>query len=97
MVAYGPAYEDEALRRAMPGTYEIIHLVIDKAHQGRGIGAVVARSVLSTLLALPDCERVLVASNPENRASAAFFASLGFTPMELANYDGDPVQVFRRQ
>jgi RimJ/RimL family protein N-acetyltransferase len=96
LVAYGPSYEDEALTRPIAGEYEIIHLVLDAAHQRRGIGTIVARSVLGALLALPDCSRVVVASNPANAGSARFFGVLGFEPIERRNYDGDPMRAYRR-
>jgi RimJ/RimL family protein N-acetyltransferase len=96
IVAYGPYYEDEALTRAIHGEYEIIHLVVDKAHRHKGIGRAAALSVLRLLLALPDCRRVVAATNLANRASALFFAGLGFRPFDRRNYDGDPMCVYER-
>lgn len=97
MVAYGPFYEDEALTKVVGGEYEIIHLVIGKPHQGKGIGREAALSVLSGLLALPDCLRVVVATNPANRASTRFFTSLGFRPTGRKNYDADPLLEYAPQ
>jgi RimJ/RimL family protein N-acetyltransferase len=91
MVAFGPAYEDVELTRPIAGEYEIIHLVLDARYQRRGIGSVVARAALQILLAIPGCTRVVVAINPANAASARFFATLGFEPIERVNYDGDPM------
>jgi RimJ/RimL family protein N-acetyltransferase len=94
MVGYGPMYTDEALTNAVPGAYEITHIVIDMKHQRQGLGALVAKSVLDLLLALPDCERVLVAVHPDNAASAALFRSIGFVPVDLKNYDQDPMLIY---
>jgi diamine N-acetyltransferase len=97
MVAYGPLYEDEALTRAVPSAYELIHLVIDHRFQVKGIGRSVAESVIATLRALPDCQRILIAHHPDNTISRHFFARLGFQASEHANYDGDPMRVLNLQ
>jgi diamine N-acetyltransferase len=91
MVAFGPAYEDEQLTRQIDGAYEIIHLVLDHHHQKKGMGQLVARSIIHMLAAHPDCERVLVAHHPDNSVSRSLFIKLGFQPVELRNYDGDPM------
>lgn len=91
MVAHGPAYRDEELTEAIPGRYELTHLVIDHRHHRQGIGTVVARSVLTTLAARPDCEEIMVAHHPDNAPSRALFLGLGCTPSDERNYDGDPV------
>lgn len=96
MVAFGPMYTDEALTKTLSGAYEIMHLVIDVKHQRQGIGARVVTSVPETLLALPDCERVVVAVHPDNTASAALFLTLGFVPADMRNYDQDPMLVYRK-
>jgi ribosomal protein S18 acetylase RimI-like enzyme len=93
MVAYGPLFEDEALTKSVPGAYELIHLVVDHRAQRRGIGQVVAESVIATLRAQPDCERVFIAHHPDNAVSGAFFTALGFMPSDRVNYDGDPMRV----
>lgn len=96
MVAFGPFFTDRHLKEIVPGEYEIFHLVIDKNHQGQGLGKIVATSVLASLLALPDCLRVLVAIHPDNSRSRAFFSSLGVQPSDRRNYDGDPMYAFSR-
>lgn len=95
IVAYGPAYADEALTERMAGAYELHHLVIDHRHQRTGIGRRVARAVVQMLAAQPDCERVLVAHHPDNQVSRGLFLSLGFQPIEMQNYDGDPMLEWR--
>jgi RimJ/RimL family protein N-acetyltransferase len=93
MVAYGPLYEDEALTKPVSGAYELIHLVVDHRAQGKGIGRIAAEAVIAGLRAQPDCERIFIAHHPDNHASSAFFAKLGFTPSSRVNYDGDPMRV----
>ncbi len=90
MVAYGPMYLDESLTQRVTEAFDIVHLVMDAKHQRKGLGAIVGKSVLAALLALPDCRRVVVAVNPDTNASAAFSRALGFVPTELRNYDQDP-------
>lgn len=97
MVAYGPLYEDEHLIRSVPGAYELIHLVIDHRFQAKGIGQIVAESVITELRRLPDCQEIFVAHHPENTVSRGFFARLGFQESMRKNYDGDPVRVLRVQ
>lgn len=96
MVAFGPAYADEALTERRPGDYELHHLVIDESHQRRGVGRVAALAVMRMLAAEPDCVRVLAAHHPANSASRAFFSSLGFSETGERNYDGDPVRAITR-
>jgi RimJ/RimL family protein N-acetyltransferase len=91
MVAFGPAYEDEKLTHPMEGAYEIIHLVMDHHHQKQGVGQLVARSIIHMLAAHPDCERILVAHHADNSTSRSLFIKLGFKPVDLRNYDGDPM------
>jgi diamine N-acetyltransferase len=91
MVAFGPAYSDEKLTQPIDGAYEIIHLVIDHRHQKQGIGKLAAHSIIHMLAAHPDCERILVAHHPDNIASRSLFIKLGFQPVDLRNYDGDPM------
>ena len=93
MVAYGPAYRDEALSVVVPGWYELAHLVIDHRWQRRGIGRLVAESGLTVLAGLPDCARLLVCHHPANVASRALFTQLGFEDSAEVNYDGDPILV----
>ena len=93
MVAYGPYHQDEALTQAVPGTFELIHLVIDHRTQAKGIGRIVAASVIASLKALPDCQRIVVAHHPENEVAARFFTRLGFLESALRNYDGDPLKL----
>lgn len=94
---YGPHYNDRRLRNALPGAIELYHLVIDTAHQGRGLGrASVALVSSEAFAAHPDRDRLLVAVNPANARARGLYGSLGFTATGSENYDGDPVLVLER-
>lgn len=91
MVGYGRAYRDEDFTDEAPGRYELAHLVIDYRHHRQGIGRAVSTTVLTALAAQPDCRELMVAHHPDNEPSRQMFLSLGFTPADERNYDGDPV------
>jgi RimJ/RimL family protein N-acetyltransferase len=94
MVAYGPFYNDRGLTQRADGSYEVIHLVIDRRWRRSGIGTRVVASVVRILRALPDCQRVVVATHPDNEVSKGFFQSMGFQPVDKKNYDGDPIMIY---
>ena len=87
----GPYYADRALTQAVPGWYEIIHLVIDVAQQQRGYGRRATRLAIDELKARPDCQAIVIAYNPNNTVAQQLYASLGFTEVIGQNYDEDPV------
>ncbi len=89
--AFGAHYSDRALTVAMPGEAEIYHLVIDVAHQGRGIAGRVIPMLCKELVRSPDTETVVVAVNPDNRAARRLYERLGFEPAGRSNYDDDPM------
>jgi RimJ/RimL family protein N-acetyltransferase len=89
-IAYGQYYQDEALTEPVPGWYEVIHLVIDKPFQRRGYGRQATAIALDLLKRQPDCERIVIAHNPENLAARALYEQFGFVEFGH-NYDGDPL------
>jgi diamine N-acetyltransferase len=91
MVACGASYRDRDLTQRIEGDFEIHHLVIDHHHQARGLGRAVVALVIDELRGLPSCRRVVVAINPDNARSRAFFAARGARPIDERNYDGDPM------
>ncbi|MBV9789179.1 MAG: GNAT family N-acetyltransferase [Chloroflexi bacterium] len=89
-IAYGQYYEDEALTQPIRGWYEIIHLVIDQPFQRRGYGRQATEMALDLLRQQPDCERIVIAHNPENLAARTLYEQLGFVEFGR-NYDDDPL------
>jgi diamine N-acetyltransferase len=55
-------------------------LVIDRSHQGAGIGRAATEALVAWLFDQPDCAVVRLSYAPGNTAAAALYASLGFTP-----------------
>ncbi len=68
-------------------------LLVDAAHQGRGVGRAVVEEVLARLRALGD-EPVRISHHPDNTASRTLFTSLGFAPTGQVE-DGEVVLELR--
>ena len=62
-------------------TYNIWHLMIDGAHQGKGYGRTAMELALDYIRTKPfgASSRVLMTVNPENRAAFGLYRSLGFS------------------
>jgi len=93
-IAYGQHYPDEALTQPKPGTYEIIHLVIDESYQGLGYGRAATQKAIALLDAIDTCETIDIAHHPDNVAAQVLYRSLGFVEVGT-NYDGDPLLELR--
>jgi diamine N-acetyltransferase len=86
------AYEgDTAVAHAMwavdpdDGTRWIGGLLVDRSHQGRGIGRRVVELLVAELRRAEGPIRI--SCHPENQASLALFTSLGFVP--TGDHEGD--------
>jgi diamine N-acetyltransferase len=63
------------------GSTELLHLAIDMARQGQGIGLAAVRLVLAHVAASrPGCEEVRLTVHPDNRRAQRLYRSLGFSP-----------------
>ncbi len=60
------------------GSYWIIRLMVDAAHQGRGYGRAAMAEVIRRLRALPDCREIKISFAPENIAAEKLYLDLGF-------------------
>ncbi|MDO4483247.1 MAG: GNAT family N-acetyltransferase [Clostridia bacterium] len=62
--------------------YDIWHMMIDKAHQGRGYGRKAMEQVLAYIGTKPfgDYSRVCLTCHEENEAALRLYRSLGFAP-----------------
>lgn len=74
-------------------TYNIWHLMIDKAHQGKGYGRAAMELALAYIRTKPfgDSNRVLLTVSPENHAACGLYRSLGFS--ETGRSDEDEVEL----
>lgn len=73
--------------------YNIWHLMIDKAHQGKGYGRAAMELALTYIRTKPfgDANRVLLTVNPENHAACGLYRTLGFS--ETGCSDEDEVEL----
>lgn len=74
-------------------TYNIWHLMIDKAHQRKGYGRAAMELALTYIRTKPfgDSNRVLLTVSPENHAACGLYRSLGFS--ETGRSDEDEVEL----
>ena len=74
-------------------TYNIWHLMIDKAHQGRGYGRAAMELALAYIRTRPfgDSNRVLLTVSPKNRTACGLYRALGFS--ETGRFDEDEVEL----
>ncbi|MFF8554408.1 GNAT family N-acetyltransferase [Streptomyces sp. NPDC015501] len=72
------------------GSYWIGGMLIDAAHQGKGIGRAAVRTLAAWLSAREDCSVVRLSYAPENEAAAHLYTALGFRPTG-ADEDGEVV------
>ena len=64
----------------------IIRLMIADGFQGKGYGREAMRQIIANLSARPDCDRILISYEPENRVAKMLYASLGFAPTGEIRY-----------
>lgn len=73
--------------------YNIWHLMIDKAHQGKGYGRAAMKLALAYIRTKPfgDANRVLLTVSPENHAACGLYRALGFS--ETGRSDEDEMEM----
>lgn len=60
------------------GEYWIYRLMVDEAHQGKGLGKAAVEKMIDMLRNTPDCHRVYAGYRPENYVAGAFLWTMGF-------------------
>jgi diamine N-acetyltransferase len=63
-------------------------LVVDAAHQGRGVGTAAVIEATRVLIAQPGCAGIALSCNPLNEAARSFYAGLGFLETGETAEDG---------
>ena len=73
--------------------YDIWHMMIDSAQQGRGYGKAAMEACLSYIAGKPfgSSDRVVLTCNRENPKAISLYKSLGFR--ETGNEDGDEIEL----
>jgi diamine N-acetyltransferase len=99
LTAYGVQYGGEMVGFLMSGQFAGIcwlsRVLIDKGHQGQGLGSMAVRQWLRREGQNPHCREVRTSYAVENYAAANFFNKLGFSPLPdsleeeiVARYEG---------
>jgi diamine N-acetyltransferase len=68
--------------------------MIDKTHQGRGLGRSALEAVIDRMRAKDDCEEIFISHEPENTVAEKLYASLGFEKTG-AMVEGEIVQMLK--
>lgn len=78
-----------------PPEYNIFRLMIDRNHQGRGIGHKAMQCVLDEIRAQGPFERITICYVPTNQVARDFYASLGFSETGLNEATGEVIAEIR--
>ena len=76
------------------GAWWVIRIMIDRDHQGKGLGRATMEALIETMAERVGCEEVVSSTLPSNAAMAGLFASLGFRPTGEIE-DGEPLVILR--
>lgn len=76
------------------GAWWVIRIMIDRDHQGKGLGRAAMEALIETMAERVGCEEVVSSTLPSNAAMAGLFASLGFRPTGEIE-DGEPLVSLR--
>ncbi len=80
VTAGGPVVGVVALAHANQYT-ELLHLAVDVAHQGQGVGSAAVELLVAHVVATrPDAEAVRLTVHPENGRAQRLYRSQGFLP-----------------
>lgn len=90
VTAGGPVVGVVALAHATLYT-ELLHLAVDVAHQGQGVGSAAVELLVAHVVATrPDAEAVRLTVHPENGRAQRLYRSQGFLPNGDVQ-DGEPI------
>jgi len=90
VTAGGPVVGVVALAHANLYT-ELLHLAVDVAHQGQGVGSAAVELLVAHVVATrPDAEAVRLTVHPENGRAQRLYRSQGFLPNGDVQ-DGEPI------
>ena len=76
--------------------YNIFRFMVDRRHQGRGIGYTAMQCVLEEIRAQGPFERIAICYLPSNQIARDFYGSLGFRETGLSEETGEVIAVIRR-
>ncbi|MCK8515737.1 GNAT family N-acetyltransferase [Methylonatrum kenyense] len=78
-----------------PPAYNIFRLMVDRRHQGRGIGYKAMRCLLDEIRARGPFERIAICYVPSNQVARDFYASFGFQETTLNEDTGEVIAEIR--
>jgi diamine N-acetyltransferase len=73
------------------GSHWIGGVVVDRAHQRRGVGRAAMRQLLALLTALRDCREIALSYDADNATARRLYGSLGFRETGERTDDGEVV------
>ncbi|MEO1449817.1 MAG: GNAT family N-acetyltransferase [Bacteroidota bacterium] len=101
LTPYGIRLDGKMVGMLMYGQFSaglcwINRILVDREHQGLGIGQKAMEQLLFQLRRKRQCAEIRTSYVPENLAAAHFFAKLGFRPVESPLEDEVVVQLLSR-
>ncbi|MGM0694980.1 MAG: GNAT family N-acetyltransferase [Pseudomonadota bacterium] len=78
-----------------PPTYNIFRLMVDRHHQGRGIGHGAMQCLLDEIRAQGSFERIAICYVATNQVARDFYANLGFQETGLSEETGEVIAEIR--
>jgi diamine N-acetyltransferase len=76
------------------GTWWVIRLMIDRAHQGKGIGRAAMEALIAMMAERVGCDEIVTSFNPANAVALALYTSFGFQPTGEIE-DDEPLLLLR--
>lgn len=96
LVVWGPFHDGYRFREPqVPGTWILDHVMIDRAHQGRGLARPVVGAALAAMWGIPGCRRIVLSYSPGHPSAERLYAGFGFQPCGV-DVDGAPMMELTR-
>jgi diamine N-acetyltransferase len=73
------------------GRYYIVRMMIDAAHQGKGLGKAATAALIELIRARPGCDAIYLSFVPGNETAERMYAALGFKRTGEVDPDGEIV------
>ncbi len=73
------------------GRFYIVRMMIDAAHQGKGLGKAATAAMIELIRTRPGCDAIYLSVVPGNETAERLYASLGFQRTGEVDPDGEIV------
>lgn len=96
LIVWGPYHPGYRFSEPpVPGAWILDHVMIDIAHQGKGLGAAAIAAALPLIFAVPGCRRIVLSHDADNTRAGELYARLGFRPCGV-DHEGAPMMELLR-